>query len=343
MATLRERAAKIRAQLDAVLPDLAKFLEDVEHAAAVFAGDDTHKLLDAAPQPVNPIHPAATHTARAVDRVLNMLHYGAIQAGARANDGRLVFTQYGGPSDRTPDANTKRQLGNRGNALGPDSLSLSPDLIGNYRLKGGERISVIIGAGAFDLGVYDDTTGDHTRPNTIDVYDPFDTMGHDDFLAFAPAGQWALLVNGNKVIRPLVVNGSPEHLVDAARHLPVPFPYAPDASGGRLGCADVVSTALKVAGLIDHIVLSVDQLAQEMMQQHGWSELEHSKDIPDGALIIFEATPDTNGHKHIGIAAHQDGVQTCINNKSSLAKVVEEPLASMNRPIEKVLVPPKGI
>jgi hypothetical protein len=124
---------------------------------------------------------------------------GATRGGSVANDGRLAFTQYGGPSDRTPDANTQRQLGNRNNTLRSTSLALSPNLIREYGLRGGEQISIAVGGRTFFLGTYDDTTGSQTRNNVIDVYDPTDSLGRDNFMANVAPGAWRLVVGSRSV------------------------------------------------------------------------------------------------------------------------------------------------
>ena len=65
-------------------------------------------------------------------------------------------------------------------------------------MKGGEAIYVQASGQTRYLGTYDDTTGDKSRNNVIDVYDPQDRLGNDSFIANIPAGQWSLVV-GNPV------------------------------------------------------------------------------------------------------------------------------------------------
>lgn len=117
----------------------------------------------------------------------------------KANDGRLTLTQYGGPTDRTPDANTRAGKGNRENQLRSSSLALSPNLIREYGLRGGEAIYVKTSRGNYFLGTYDDTTGNTRENNVIDVYDPTDRLGRDNFIASVPAGGWQLAIGPRNV------------------------------------------------------------------------------------------------------------------------------------------------
>ncbi|MFZ2957898.1 MAG: hypothetical protein WA705_13505 [Candidatus Ozemobacteraceae bacterium] len=122
-----------------------------------------------------------------------MMSSGFLSRGTKAFDGRLNITQYAGPSDRTKDANTKAGLGNRNNRLRSSSLALSPDLITRYGLKGGESISIQTPQGTRYLGTYDDTTGNKVEPNVIDIYDPTDSLGSDNFMGNIK-GNWQLIV-----------------------------------------------------------------------------------------------------------------------------------------------------
>ena len=138
--------------------------------------------------------PATSVSGTAASNAQSMLSSGYISRGSKAFDGRLNITQYGGPSDKTPDKYTKMGLGNRNNKLRPTSLALSPDLIRKYGLKGGETISIKTSKGTVFLGHYDDTTGNKNEPNVIDIYDKTDSLGQDNFLATIPAGQWELVI-----------------------------------------------------------------------------------------------------------------------------------------------------
>ncbi len=138
--------------------------------------------------------PAVAAGGSAASNAQSMLSSGFINRGSKAFDGRLNITQYGGPSDRTKDKYTEMGLGNRNNKLRPTSLALSPDLIRKYGLKGGESIYIKTPQGTRFLGHYDDTTGNKSEPNVIDIYDKTDSLGQDNFLATIPKGQWELVI-----------------------------------------------------------------------------------------------------------------------------------------------------
>ena len=177
----------------------------------------------AAPAPgPSPAGPAASAlppaSGSAVANVRALVAAGAAAPGARGADGRLVITQYGGPTDRTPDAATQAGMGNRGNRLTATSVALSPDLIAALALHGGETIAVTVDSRDYPLGTYDDTTGDHQHPNTIDTYDPTDALGQDTFLATVPAGRWTLRSSGGTQYAPAAA--------PAAAPTPSPAPSA---------------------------------------------------------------------------------------------------------------------
>ena len=145
-----------------------------------------------APGTGGPLPPAGTGAA--ADNIAAADQAGLLQKDSFSNDGRLTFTQYGGPTDKTPDGNTQAGVGNRGNLLNPSSLALAPNLIRQYGLKGGEEIYLKSGGRTVYLGHYDDTTGSSSRNNVIDVYDPQDKLGADNFMRTVPAGQWELVI-----------------------------------------------------------------------------------------------------------------------------------------------------
>ena len=107
------------------------------------------------------------------------------------------FTPARRPDGPNPDKYTSAGLGNRGNRLRPTSLALSPNLISQYGLRGGEEIYLRANGQTVFLGHYDDTTGNRSENNVIDVYDPADKLGRDSFMANIPAGGWELVV-GNR-------------------------------------------------------------------------------------------------------------------------------------------------
>jgi|GEM_PF-3229637 len=142
---------------------------------------------------------SASGSGSAADNIKALANAGIVNQGSFSNNGQITFTQYGGGSDRTPDQWTQAGLGNRGNTLRATSLALSPNLIREYGLKGGEEISVRVNGQTYFLGHYDDTTGSQSRNNVIDVYDPNDSLGNDSFCASIQAGQWELVIGDRSV------------------------------------------------------------------------------------------------------------------------------------------------
>lgn len=151
------------------------------------------------PQPLTLQSGVGQGSGSAADNAFTLASTAAQSGLGKANDGRLSLTQYGGPTDRTPDANTAAGIGNRNNRLRPSSLALSPNLIREYGLRGGEAIYIQTAQGTTFLGTYDDTTGNRRENNVIDVYDPTDRLGRDSFLAGIPAGGWKLQVGARNV------------------------------------------------------------------------------------------------------------------------------------------------
>lgn len=144
-----------------------------------------------APVPAPPPAPAVTGSA--VANVQAILAAGVAKPGKRASDGRLVFSQYGGPTDRTPDSLTQAAKGNRGNTLNAMSVALSRDLIAKLSPKGGDDVVLEVDGHLWPVGHYDDSTGPDAV-NCIDAYDPGDLLGQDTFMAVVPAGTWTLRV-----------------------------------------------------------------------------------------------------------------------------------------------------
>lgn len=296
--TFAEEWAALRTRLDALVLDVAKFAARVDAQAEIVAELETALRGSSTKPPI--VAPAAPPPAfggpSGVANVAALVAAGIAVRGARGDDGRLTFTQYGGKADRTPDANSNAGIGNRGNRLGPLSLALSPDLIATHRLKGGERIAVSVHGVTYELGTYDDTTGDHTHTNVIDVYDPGDVLGNDDFLASIPAGTWLLVIDG--AAAPHSFAGA---IVAAAEaRVGKPFPYDPATDAGNLGCADVVSTILIDAGaLTGSPILSVAALAARL-QKDGWQRLVGNAWLA-GDVVRWAATPQSGGHEHVGV------------------------------------------
>lgn len=139
-------------------------------------------------------------------------------------------------------------------------------------------------------------------------------------------------------VRPTPADGTPltARIRAAALALPDPFPYAPETESGNLGCANVVSHALIQAGVIDHIELAVDGLAREL-ERLGWVKVETP--YKEGDVVVWGKRPGQS-HKHVGILILEGPTVMTVQNSSSRRKVVRLPLATYDRPIEKVLRAP---
>lgn len=90
------------------------------------------------------------------------------------------------------------------------------------------------------------------------------------------------------------------------------FPYAAGTENGNLGCANVVSQALKDAG-VNVWSLGVDDCASQIRQQ-GFRSVNPPPYLP-GDVIVWG--PGPSGHKHIGIAAQNGNSIMAMNNSSS--------------------------
>lgn len=98
------------------------------------------------------------------------------------------------------------------------------------------------------------------------------------------------------------------------------FPYDPLTNGGRLGCAQVVSTALKNAGVMSKIVLNVHGVMNDLLAK-GWKYAQ----VPPyraGDIVTwktYDATGDgvMDDDSHIGIAVESGNNVQVMNNSSS--------------------------
>lgn len=128
---------------------------------------------------------------------------------------------------------------------------------------------------------------------------------------------------------------------EAAENLPDPFPYAPGTQNGNLGCADVVSTALENAGVMNR---GEHQLAVRgvmgLLERKGWNAV-NPPPFADGDVICWDPLPGGK-HMHIGIIVIENGQPYAINNSSGQRRVVKVPLSSMNRGINKIYRNPEG-
>jgi hypothetical protein len=130
-------------------------------------------------------------------------------------------------------------------------------------------------------------------------------------------------------------SGVGAQIVSAAENLPNPFPYKPATNGGRLGCADVVTTALINAGVIarNEHQLAV-QGTMNLLERKGWPAV-NPPPYASGDVIIWDR-PAGGRHMHIGIIAVENGVPYAIHNSSGQRRVVKVPLSSMGRRVKKI-------
>jgi cell wall-associated NlpC family hydrolase len=91
------------------------------------------------------------------------------------------------------------------------------------------------------------------------------------------------------------------------------FKYAPLTEDGNLGCANVVSKALKESGVKIRGDISVDRLKGQL-KRAGWKTVKPPPYKP-GDVIVWG--PGSNGtHKHIGIIARNGNTLMAMNNSS---------------------------
>lgn len=101
------------------------------------------------------------------------------------------------------------------------------------------------------------------------------------------------------------------------------FPYAAGTNGGRLGCAQVVSTALKAAGVVPSINLGCYGV-MDMLKSAGWTKV--SAPPYQAGDVIFWSTYDSNGdgkndpNTHIGIIMSSGNSVQAMSNSSSQKK-----------------------
>lgn len=118
------------------------------------------------------------------------------------------------------------------------------------------------------------------------------------------------------------------------------FDYAAGTQGGRLGCAQVVSTILKAAGAMKDVMLGVLAVISDL-RGRGWKEVKPPP-YQDGDVVTW-ATYDRSGDgridpdTHIGIISKEGNTVYAINNSSSQRKPVKVELGSFGARISRVL------
>ncbi len=94
------------------------------------------------------------------------------------------------------------------------------------------------------------------------------------------------------------------------------FPYASGTNGGRLGCAQVVTTALKAAGVLNQTSLGCVQTIG-LLEKAGWKSVK----VPPyqaGDVIFWETYK--KGPSHVGIIMNSGNNVTAMSNSSSQRK-----------------------
>jgi len=154
----------------------------------------------------------------------------------------------------------------------------------------------------------------------------------------SPAYVYITLVTsneGDKMDTDPTVAGAQQRIKQACYNVldEVPFPYAPETENGNLGCAQVVTTALKQAGMVDSINLGVVP-TMDMLKAKGW-RLVNPPPWKDGDVITWNTTgsPDS----HIGIIIFENGQPYAMNNSSSAKRPEKYLLAAMSYPVSHVL------
>lgn len=89
------------------------------------------------------------------------------------------------------------------------------------------------------------------------------------------------------------------------------FPYAKGTQNGNLGCANVVTAALRAAGIRIPIILGVDGVKSKLKQM-GW-KARRPPPFKPGDVIIWARR---GKHKHIGIIARKGNALMAMNNSS---------------------------
>ncbi|HEY9069367.1 MAG TPA: hypothetical protein VIV61_03865 [Candidatus Ozemobacteraceae bacterium] len=114
------------------------------------------------------------------------------------------------------------------------------------------------------------------------------------------------------------------------------FKYAPGTENGNLGCANVVSAALREAGVPIGMILNCDGVKNALLGLKGGNAWKRVSPPPyqAGDVVIWKA-PSGGRHKHIGIVAKNGNSLMAMNNSSSKRHPVFS--AIEYRPIEIVL------
>ena len=95
------------------------------------------------------------------------------------------------------------------------------------------------------------------------------------------------------------------------------FPYDPATNGGNLGCAQVVTTALKAAGVINQTCLNCHGTI-DLLNAAGWTSV--TAPPYQAGDVIFWATYKPNTESHVGIIMTSGNTAQAMSNSSSQHK-----------------------
>lgn len=118
------------------------------------------------------------------------------------------------------------------------------------------------------------------------------------------------------------------------------FNYAAGTQGGVMGCANVVSSILRAAGVMKNIMISCRQVIADLLRR-GWEQVK-APPYQDGDVLTWSTYDRTGDGRndpdtHIGIIDKQGGTTYAINNSSSRRYPVKVELGAMHYPISRVL------
>jgi len=98
-----------------------------------------------------------------------------------------------------------------------------------------------------------------------------------------------------------------------------PFKYHPLTKGGRLGCAQVVTTILKDAGALNRISLGVLE-SKRLLKARGWREVK-APPFRKGDVVCWRTYIKTRD-SHIGVVVKSGGKFMVVDNSSSRRRPV---------------------
>jgi hypothetical protein len=106
--------------------------------------------------------------------------------------------------------------------------------------------------------------------------------------------------------------------------------------GGTLGCAWVVSGALEAAGILDKNIANISSTVAAL-ESKGWTKTSADSKPKQGDIVVWAATAQTDGHKHIGIVT---GDNKAMNNQGVSGPAIT---SISGRPVEGYWTPPSDL